>query len=248
MKNLLDQLINGCISPLSRFELTCEPVTIGMGVMAAGSAAMSIAGQFQARDAHNQSEEARRIATENAIEENRRRATHDYLTSTRLEREQQAQEEAALVQKKVDVFREADRTIATALASAAERNVAGRTVDMIAADFEFMANEETGRLRENQKLANQQHAENIRAAGTEWQNRVTSIKPYVKTPAQRINFFGPIFQAGAQTLTAVSKMPEGTLKGPGFGAASSTPSVGAQTNWADAGVSVGVDKSYLKTF
>jgi hypothetical protein len=199
-------------------------MTIAMGTMAAGSAAMSIAGQFQAAGAHNSSEEARRIANQNAMDENRRRATHDYLTQTRLEREQQAQEVASVAQKSFDVRREATRSVGTALASAAERGVAGRTVDMIAADFDFMADEETGRLRANQKLANRQHDENIRASGTEWQNRVTSIQPYQKTPAKPIDFFGPVFQAGAQTLqTGVSTGAFKGLTAPTSPAPTSTP-------------------------
>lgn len=225
---LSDQLMNGCLSPLSRFALTCDPFTLAaasMG-MSAGQAGMDIYGQFVQRDTHKAQEEARRIETENAIEENRRRATHDYLTATRLERTQEAQEHASLAQKKMDVFRQTDATIATSIASAAERNVAGRTVDMIASDFEFMADEETGRLKQNQKLADRQHTENIRAQGTEWQNRVTSIKPYIKTPAPQIDFFGPVFKAVGQGIQTIGT---GALTGSGFGAqASNMPNPGAQ--------------------
>lgn len=177
----------------------CAPMLM-MGAMSAAQAGAGIYGQFQANKQHNAVEEMRRQQQEIAIEENRRRATSDYLNSTRLEQTQQHQEEQSVVVKSMDVAREAERSIATAEASAAERGVAGRTVDQIAADFEFMANEETGRLKQNQKIANQQHAENIRSLGNEYSNRVASVKPYIKQPAKPIDFFGPIFQAGAQTL------------------------------------------------
>ncbi len=129
----------------------CEPVSLSMAAMGVAQAGMNIYGQFQARDVHNQTEEYRRLEQENTIEENRRRTTHDYITNVRLEQQQQDQEKASLAQKVVDVQMQADRSIATGMASAAERGVAGRTVDQIVADFDFLANEESGRLKENQE-------------------------------------------------------------------------------------------------
>lgn len=225
MSSLIEQLLNGSISPVVKFSLTCEPVTLAMAGMGAAQAGMNIYGQFQARDQHNTVEEFRRLEQENVIEENRRRSTHDYITTTRLEREMQSQEEESLAQKVVDIHRQADSSIATGMASAAERGIAGRTVDQIAADFDFMANEETGRLRENQKLANMQHGENIRSYGTEYSNRIAAVKPYIKTPAKQIDFFGPLFQAGAQTLSTAGTMAKAhggfgnAFTGSGFGAA-----------------------------
>ncbi|MDK2742111.1 MAG: hypothetical protein NDI90_04295 [Nitrospira sp. BO4] len=229
--NLLDQLINGSSSPLQKFNLTCEPVTMAMGGMSLASAGMNIYGQFQARDTHNQTEEYRRLEQENVIEENRRRATHDYLTNTRLEQQQEDQEKAALAQKVVDLQMQADRSIATGIASAAERGVAGRTVDQIVSDFDFMANEESGRLKENQKLASLQHGENIRSLGTEYSNRIAAVKPYVKQPAKPIDFFGPIFQAGAQTLStdvAVSRANPTANTFTNWASKPSTPTAGTQ--------------------
>lgn len=229
MTKLTEQLLNGSISPLLRFHCLCEPVTLAMAGMGAAQAGMSIYSQFQARDVHNKTEEYRRLEQENIIEENRRRATHDYITSVRMEQTQQQQETESVAQKSYDVQQQATRSIATGMASAAERGVAGRTVDQIATDFDYMANEESGRLRENQQIANLQHGENIRSFGTEWSNRIAAVKPYVKQPAKPIDFFGPIFQAGAQTLNTgvnVAKVSGGFDKaflGSGFGAAKSNP-------------------------
>lgn len=238
MHNTLEQLVNGPWSPLVKFSLTCEPVTLAMAGMGVAQAGMNIYGQFQARDAHNATEEYRRLEQENVIEENRRRATKDYLTSVRLEQTQQQQETESVAQKSFDVFQQATRSVATGMASAAERGVAGRTVDQIAADFDFMANEETGRLKENQKLSDLQHVENIRSYGTEYSNRIAAVKPYVKTPAKPIDFFGPIFQAGAQTLNTgvnVAKVSGGFDKaflGSGFGAEKSNPLALSPGPWA----------------
>lgn len=243
MSSLTENLINGIQSPLHRFTLTCEPFTIAAATMGVASAGMNIAGQFQAQGQHNATEEYRRIEQENVIEENRRRATHDYLTNVRLEQTQQQQEEEAVAQKGFDIEQQAKRSVATGMASAAERGVAGRTVDQIAADFDFMANEETGRLKYNQKLAEQQHFENVGIFGTEYKNRIAAVKPYVKTPAKQIDFFGPIFQAGVQTLNtgaSVASAAGGFGKafgGSGFGAAKSNPLAFPS--------SVGVDPKYL---
>lgn len=202
MRNLIDNLLNGSVSPCQRLALTCDPVTmtVAAGGMAAGQAGMDIYGQFQAQKTHNVNEEAKRMQQETVIEENRRRATKDYLTSVRLEQQQQTQEQDAVVQKSFDVKQQSNIAAATGIASAAERGVAGRTVDQIAQDFDTMANEETGRLKANQQVSNQQHGENISSFGNEYYNRVSAVKPYIKQSAAPIDFFGPIFKAGAQTL------------------------------------------------
>lgn len=208
MNQLINTLLLGPANPRHRFQLTCEPVTISMGVMAAAGAAASIAGQQQAKKTHNKNEEARRLAQEDVIAENRRRTTEDYLTQTRLEMDQQSQEEAAVALKSNDVQRQTQRTIATGTASAAERGVAGRTVDQIASDFDFMSNEETGRLKENQKLANQQHQENIRGYGTQYSNRIADVKTYIPQPAKPVDYFSPIFGAVSQTVSAGAANPD----------------------------------------
>lgn len=169
-----------------------------MGVMAVAGAATSIMGQKSANKSAQSVEEARRIEQENMITETRRRATDDYLNQTRLEMEQQSQEEAATAMKGSDVMRETKRAVATSTASAAERGVAGRTISDIAADYDFQANEETGRLKANQALSNRQHAEQIRGYGTQFSNRVADARPYMQKPIAPVDYFGPIFGAGTQ--------------------------------------------------
>ena len=220
---LIDTLLHGPSSPLTKYQCSCMPLAMGMMAgLSAAQAGASIYGQFQAQKQFNATEESRRQQNEIAIEENRRRATYDYLNSVRLEQTQQAQEEASVAQKSYDVQHEATRSIATGDASAAERGVAGRSVEQIAQDFEFAANEETGRIQQNQRQANAQHTENIRSMGNEWSNHVSSIKPYIPQPAKPVDFFGPVFQAGAQTLAtdvAISR---------------ASPTANTLTNWLSA--------------
>ena len=198
----------------------CEPVSITMGVMAVAGAAASIKGQRDAKKSGKSVEEARRIEQENMITETRRRATDDYLVETRLEREQQSQEEAAVAMKGADVMKETRRSVATGTASAAERGVAGRTIDDISRDYDFMANEETGRLKYNQTLANRQHDEVIAGYGKQFSNRVADARPYIKKPIAPVDYFGPIFQAGGQ-LAGNAGVQKGI--GNAFAASSPTP-------------------------
>jgi len=170
--------------------------------MAVAGAATNVMGQIQAKKTGEMVEEARRIEQENMITETRRRATSDYLNQTRMEQDQQNQEEAAVAVKSRDVVRETTRSIATGDASAAERGVAGRTVDQIASDFDFMSNEETGRLKENQKLANTHHDEAKRGYATQFSQRVADARPYIKQPQKPIDYFGPVFGAGSQVAAA----------------------------------------------
>lgn len=170
----------------------------GAAVGAVGGAVMGVAGSAAANKSAKATEEARRIEQENVIMETRRRATDDYLDQTRMEREQQAQEEVAVAIKGNDVAKETQRSIATGTASAAERGVAGRTVDDIARDYAFQENEEVGRLKANQALANRQHGEVVRGMGTQFENRVADVKPYVKKAVAPVDYFSPVFQAVGQ--------------------------------------------------
>lgn len=176
-----------------------------MGGMAAAGAAVSIMGQMQAKNVAEATEEAKRLEQERVVTETRRRATDDYLNQTRMEMDRQTQEEAAVSVKSGDVMKETKRAVATGTASAAERGVAGRTVEQIAADYDFQANEETGRLKQTQALANQQHTENKRGMSTEYANRLADARPYVPKQQAPVDYFGPVFAAGGQTLnTAVA--------------------------------------------
>lgn len=188
----------------------CLPVVAAMAV---AGAATNIMGQMQAKKTGEAVEEVQRIEQENVINENRRRTTDDYLNQIRMERDQQAQEEASVAMKSGDVMRETRRSVATGTASAAERGVAGRTIEAIAADYEFMANTETGRLKANQVQANRQHEEEIRGYGTAYSNRIADVRPYIKQPQKPIDYFGPIFGAGAQVASAGVKMGSFTASG-----------------------------------
>jgi len=205
----------------------CEPISVGMGVMAIAGAASSIMAQQQAASAGDATEEARRIEQDNVIEENRRRASEDYLNTVRLTQTRQEEEHSAVVQKVSDVRQQQAHSVATAGASAAERGVTGRTVDQIMSDYAFMASEEAGRLHENQSRADRQHGETIRAAQTEFNVRSTSIRPYVKQMQKPVDYFSPIFQAAGQTMGTYSAVQKSA--GPGGSIPAVTGGAGVQT-------------------
>lgn len=179
----------------------CEPVTISMGVMAAVGAGLSIAGQSQQQSTAKEMERRKQAAQADLIQENRRRATKDYLQQVSGEQLQQRQETEAVAEKSFDIARQARQTTATGMASAAERGVTGRTIQQIAADYDTQADWETGRIKENQKFANIQHARKIQGYGDQFDYRQSAVKPYTPQAVAPVDYFGPIFGAAAQTVS-----------------------------------------------
>jgi hypothetical protein len=167
----------------------------GAAAGAVGGAAMGIIGSQKANKAAKKAEEAKRIEQDRVIAETRKRATQDYLTQVRLEQLQKTQEETAIAEKAVDITRQRDETVGTAVSSAAERGVDGRTVDQIVADYHFQASQETGRLYINQAMKNQQHGENMNQFEDQYGQRFNSQKAYQKKPIAPVDYFSPIFGA-----------------------------------------------------
>lgn len=173
----------------------CEPVSITLGVMAVAGAASTIAGQNTQRQMAKGLENQKKNAQDDLIIENRRRATHDYLRQVRLEQSQQTQEAASLAEQSQDVSRQTVGATGKAQASAAERGVAGNSLEMVINDYEFQQNQEVGRLRINQEMKNRQHEESIGGYGDQFDQRAASVKPYVPRPQAPVDYFGPIFGA-----------------------------------------------------
>jgi hypothetical protein len=168
--------------------------------MAAAGAAASIAGQQQQKKAAEGYENEKSRAVDYQAAETRRRATADYINQVRLEETQQRQEEQAVVEKSGDLARQTNAAVATGMASAAERNVAGgRTLDSVLDDYRFQENMEIGRMKENQRLKNLQHRERMSVYERQYYNNATSVQPYQKRPVQPVDYFGPIFGAVSQT-------------------------------------------------
>jgi hypothetical protein len=250
--SFLEQLINGPSLPrlvVSKLA-SCEPVAITMGVMAVAGAAASIAGQEQQKQAAEGHEREKSRAVDFQISETRKRATDDYINQVRLEQTQQRQEQEAIVEKSSDLARQATAAAATGMASAAERNVAGgRTLDSILADYRVQEDFETGRLKENQRLRDRQHAERIRAYGNQFKYNASSVHPYQQRPVQPVDYFGPIFGAIGQTANtavrtgAVQNMLSGSGSGSDpwttFGVVQSKEAYGPfkpETSWDDTDV------------
>ena len=132
-------------------------------------------------------------AQDDLIIENRKRATHDYLRDVRLEELQSQQENQSLVEKTGDIAKSTVEAQGTAVASSAERGVSGHSLDSILADFDFQQNQEVGRLRINQQMADQQHVENAGADADQFSARVTAVKPYIPRTQPPVDYFTPIF-------------------------------------------------------
>lgn len=179
----------------------CEPVSITMGVMAAGAAVTSIVGANNARQAAKGTEENRRKSVESQIAENRRRATADYIQTVRDEQLTQRQEEDSVTQKIQDQSFTERAAASTAKVSAAERGVSGQSLALIDADYRYQTDVASSRLQLNQDQANYQHKRNIQNAGAEYNNRASSLTPYIPKPQAPVDYLGPIFQAGGQAMS-----------------------------------------------
>lgn len=182
----------------------CEPTTLAVaaGTMAVAGAGSTIIGQNSQRQLAKGYENQKKNAQDELIIENRKRATDDYLRQVRLEQLTQQQEKEALAEKSTDVSRQSTSVQATALASAAERGVAGRSVDQIISDYHMQSDLEIGRMKANQEMKDSQHQENIAGYADQYKNRASSIQPYIPRPQAPVDYFGPIFGAGAQIVGA----------------------------------------------
>jgi hypothetical protein len=172
--------------------------------MAAGGAAMNIIGQNTTRQMNKGYENQKKNAQDDLIIENRRRATHDYLRQVRLEQLQQTQETQSLSEQGQDVSKQASGATGQARSDAAERGVAGNSVEMIVNDYEFQQNQEVGRLRQNQEMKNAQHTENTAGYKDQFDQRIASVKPYIPRVQPPVDYFGPVFGAIGSTMSAGS--------------------------------------------
>lgn len=199
----------------------CEPTTIVAGSMMAAGAVSSIAAQQNARQVEKGNENAKKNAQDDLIIENRKRATHDYLRDVRLENLQSTQETEALTEHANDAAHTTADAKGEAVASAAERGVAGNSLDQVLNDFDFQQNQEVGRLRVNQAMKDQQHQEQIGAYGDQFSARAAAVQPYIPRIQPPVDYFTPIFGLGAGLAGATKNLGAtlGPLKGPGFGTA-----------------------------
>lgn len=187
----------------------------GAAAGAVAGAAMGIIGSRAANKNAKATEENRRIAQEQAMAENRRRATTDYLNQIRLENVQMSQEHAALAEKTSDLSRQTEHTVGAANVSAAERGVGGRSLDQIISDYHSQNDLEVTRLNTNQGGRDTQHAEVSRGADQTYWNRVTGMQPYAKQPVAPVDYFSPIFKlvgdVGKIGMASGAGQPGGTV-------------------------------------
>lgn len=189
----------------------------GAAIGAVGGAVMGVIGSKQQNKAAKAFELAKRNAQDDLIIENRNRATKDYLRNVRLEQLNAQQETEALSEATNDVSKQTTATQATATASAAERGVAGRSVEMLIEDYTFQQSQEVGRLRTNQSMKNAQHTENIGGYQDQFDQRVAAVKPYVPRTQPPVDYFGPIF--GVMSTLGNVGMASGAGKPAGSAAA-----------------------------
>jgi hypothetical protein len=195
----------------------CEPATIMTAIslgIAAGGAGASIAGQSQANSAAKQVEKQKQTAVEKQIEENRRRATADYIASVQDEQTQQDQEQQALTEQELDIAKKGRDASSQARVAAGESGVSGQSLAVIEADYAMQMEVAAGRLGISQQWRDAQHERNIQAQGRVYENRVSQVQPYQQQPVRPVDYFSPIFGVfGTATDMAVrTGMVEGAMR------------------------------------
>lgn len=170
--------------------------------MAVAGATTKIIGDKQANDTGKQTEKMASLVRNNQIDENRRRATADYLQSTSDENAKMGQEHQSLAEKKNDNTQTLRAANASAEVAAAEGNVAGHNLDAIHSDYQHQLDVTNGRLSTNQEWADYQHTRNNQGQVNVFSNRAASIQPYQEAVQKPVDYFGPIFGAGAQAGNA----------------------------------------------
>lgn len=174
----------------------CEPATILTRVslaVAAGGAATSVAGQSAQNSAAKQVERQKAEAIDEQIQENRRRATADYLAKVQDEQLRQAQEMQALAEETNDLSKKERDANSKAVVAAGESGVVGQSLAAIQNDYRLQMDQAASRLGINQEQSNYQHKRNIDAYGQEYRNRATAVQPYQQQPVKPVDYFGPIF-------------------------------------------------------
>lgn len=186
----------------------CEPSSILTGVSlaaAAGGAASSVAGQSAQNSAAKAVERQKAEAIDEQIQENRRRATADYLAKVQDEQLRQAQEMQALAEETNDLSKKERDANSKAVLAAGESGVVGQSLAAIQNDYRLQMDQTAARLGINQEQANFQHKRNIDAYGQEYRNRATAVQPYQQQSVRPVDWFGPVFGAFGQGLnTAVN--------------------------------------------
>lgn len=158
-------------------------------------------------------ENQKKNAQDEVIIENRKRATHDYLREVRLEQLAESQEHAALTESSNDVVKQTEATKGEARSSAAERGVAGNSLETLISDYEFQQNTEVGRLRINQKMKDLQHGEAKAGFEDQFNYRVAAEKPYVPRVPPAVDYFGIAFQALGTSAQSVSAKQNAVIAG-----------------------------------
>ncbi len=170
----------------------CLPV---VAAVAAAGAVTNIIGQNTARQAAKGAENQKRLAVEEQIASNNKRATADYLQSTSDENQKMTQEHQSNAEKFNDNSMKLRAAGADANVAAAEGNVAGHNLDAIHSDYQMQTDKANGRISTNQQWADYQHTRNDQGYANTLANREASIQPYQMKTQAPVDYFGPIFGA-----------------------------------------------------
>ncbi len=186
----------------------CLPV---VAAVAAAGAVSNIIGQNTSRQLAKGVENQKRLAVEEQIAANQKRATSDYVQSVSDENLKMTQEHQSNAEKFNDNATKQRAGDADANVAAAEGNVAGHNLDAVHSDYQMQTDKANGRISTGQQWADYQHTRNDQGYAKTYENRATSIQPYQQHIQAPVDYFGPIFGAAGNVAAAsTNKSSSGT--------------------------------------
>jgi len=180
----------------------CEPVSLTLAGVALASAATSVIGQNQQRQAQKGYQNELRIANEAQMDENRSIATTAYLDQAAQANNNLAQEREASAVAGQDYSTQRHKAQGEVNAAAAESGVGGLALDGLLADFHRQEGMFRGHNDQNLIFKQQQTATAIKGEQTQAAARIAQIKPYIPAPLAPVDYIGPALSAVGTGLGA----------------------------------------------
>ena len=180
----------------------CPPIVVAVAAVAiaAASAATSVVGQTQARNAKKEFQARQLAANKKQLRDNRELATRAFLDQAIAANTNLAEATEAAAASNQDIRTRKVRSQGEVLAAAAEGGVAGLSLQALLADFDRQEGLFFARNEQNLIFKRQQTARQIEGFEEQAESRIAQVSPFIPSPVANIDFAGPLLsiaQSGA---------------------------------------------------
>jgi len=157
----------------------CDPISISLAVATAAASGVAAADSAKKQ---NQYESLQQQAQQQAMAMNKSNAQQAYADNVRAEGNRNLEQQVASAQQNQEASLQqmkASSALATSLGSA---GVGGLSIDTLFADYDKQKAMLDQANAYNNQVAQLQSNERVAGYGTDYQNRVNSLQPYIKRP------------------------------------------------------------------